>query len=115
MKRNVRWALLIVWIITIFVLTGYPKIDMPKIKDFPIDKFYHFVVFFIMGFLAARLMKVRSFFVLGLLVVLLAEFQQVFIPGRYFEVPDIFAGIFAVVVSYFIFKQRETGNNVSKA
>ncbi len=115
MKRNVRWILLVVWILTIFVLTGYPKLNVPKMKNLPLDKLYHFAVFFIMGLIGARLMKARSFFVLGLVVVLLAECQQLIIPGRDFEVPDMIAGAIALIVSYLIFKQKKAESYVSEA
>ena len=115
MKRNVRRGLLILWIIVIFVLTGYPKLEVPRMKGFHLDKLYHFVVFFIMGFLAARLLSVRGFFLLGLVVLLLAEFQQLIIPGRQFEISDIVAGGTAIVVSYFICRRRGVKTDVSEA
>jgi VanZ family protein len=99
----------------IFVLTGYPKFNVPKVKNLPVDKLYHFVVFFILGLIAARLMKYRSFFVVGLLVVLLAECQQLIIPGRDFEVADMLAGVLALIVSYLIFKEKKAGHYVSEA
>lgn len=114
MNRTVRWILLIVWIVTIFVLTGYPKFDVPEIKDFPVDKIYHFAVFFVMGFIAARLMKATGFFLLGVIIVLLAECQQLIIPGRDFEASDMVAGVLALIVSYMIFRQRKAEDNVSE-
>ena len=115
MKRNVRRALLILWIVVIFVLTGYPKLEVPKMKNLHLDKLYHFVVFFILGFLASRLLSIRGFFMLGLIVLLLAEFQQLIIPGRQFELSDIAAGGIAIVVSYFICRQRGAKVHVSEA
>ena len=115
MKKNVRRVLLILWILIIFVLTGFPMLEVPQVKDIPIDKFYHFIVFFIMGLIAARLVSVKGFVLLGIVVVLLAEFQQLIIPGRDFELPDIVAGILALVVSYFIFRERRARADVSKA
>jgi VanZ family protein len=115
MKKNVRRGLLVLWIIIIFVLTGYPKLEVPKMKGLHLDKLYHFVVFFIMGFLAARLLSVRGFFLLGLVVLFLAEFQQLVIPGREFEISDILAGGIAIVVSYFVCRQRGANSNVSEA
>jgi len=115
MRKNIGWGLLVLWIIVIFVLTGYPKLEVPKMKDLPLDKLYHFVVFFIMGFLAVRLLHVKGFFLLGTIVVLLAEFQQLVIPGREFEVLDIFAGVLALIVSYFVCRQKGAKANVSEA
>lgn len=115
MKKNTRRIMLIVWIVIIFVLTGYPRLEVPKLRQFPVDKVYHFIVFFIMGLLAARLMRAKGFFLLGITVVLLAELQQLVIPGREFEPFDIAAGILALIVSYFIFREKGTTNELSKA
>jgi VanZ family protein len=114
-KRNVRRMLLVLWILIIFVLMGFPMLEVPKVKDLPVDKLYHFVVFFIMGLLAVRSVSWKGYFLIGAVVVLLAEFQQLFIPGRDFEVLDIAAGVIAVVVSYFVFRERRTNADVSKA
>lgn len=115
MKKNVRRIMLIVWIVIIFVLTGYPKLEVPKLKELPVDKLYHFVVFFVMGMLAAKLMQAKGFFILGIVVVLLAELQQLVIPGREFEPFDIAAGILALIVSYFVFREKGMKRGLSKA
>ncbi len=104
--------MLIVWIVTILILTGYPKLDLPKVKEFPLDKLYHFIVFFIMGFIAVPLMKAKGFFLLGLFIVLLAECQQLLIPGRDFEMLDIVAGLLALIVTYFIFRRKRMESDV---
>jgi VanZ family protein len=115
MKRSVRRGLLILWIIIIFVLTGYPKLEVPKVKHLNVDKIYHFIAFFIMGLLAARLLSVRGYFMLGIVVLLLAEFQQLIIPGRVFEFTDIAAGGIGLVISYFIWRPRGARVDVSEA
>ncbi len=115
MKRNVRRALLILWIVIIFVLTGFPMLEVPKLHEIPIDKLYHFIVFFVMGLLAARLLSVTGYIIVGMVVVLLAEFQQLVIPGRDFELMDIVAGIIALAVSFFIFREKVKEIDVSKA
>ncbi|MCK4940860.1 VanZ family protein [candidate division WOR-3 bacterium] len=115
MKKNVRRIMLIVWIVIIFVLTGYPKLEVPELMELPIDKLYHFVVFFVMGLLAAKLMRAKGFFILGFVIVLLAELQQLVIPGREFEPLDIAAGILALIVSYFVFREKGMKSELSKA
>ena len=115
MKKNARRALLVLWIVTILVLTGYPKLDLPKIKEFPLDKLYHFLVFFIMGFIAGPLMKAKGFFLLGFFIVLLAECQQLLIPGRDFEILDITAGAVALIIAYFIFRRKRMESDVPEA
>jgi VanZ family protein len=115
MKRKTRTIFLILWIIIILVLTGYPTLETPRIKEFPIDKLYHFIIFCILGALEMGLLKTRQFFMLGCGVVLVAEIQQVFIPGREFEILDIVAGIIGLVVSYFVLRKRSPRNDLSKA
>jgi VanZ family protein len=115
MKRNVRWALLVLWIVIIFVLTGYPKLEISKFDGYHLDKLYHFIVFFILGFLASRLLSIKGFFTLGIIVLLTAELQQLFIPGREFEIPDILAGGVALVISYFVCRRKGVESGVSEA
>jgi len=114
MKRSIQWALLILWVVVIFALTGFPLLEAPKIKHFPEDKLYHFIVFFIMGLLSTKLLKVKGFFLLGISVLLLAEFQQLIIPGRDFEVLDIVAGGMGLVMSHFVFRQKGVKGDVSE-
>ena len=115
MKRTIRRALLILWIVVIFVLMGCPMLEMPKVKDFPIDKLYHFIVFFVMAFLASRSMGAKNYYILSTAVVILAEVQQLIVPGRDFEFLDMAAGFFALVVGYFLFRERRSRPNVSEA
>ena len=115
MKNNVRIILLVFWIIVIFVLTGYPSLKTPEIKEFPVDKLYHFFIFFILGILEYRILKTHLFFLLGCSVVIIAELQQLLIPGRNFEILDMFAGVIGLLIAYIIFKWRSTlKNEVSK-
>jgi VanZ family protein len=114
MKRKTRIIFLISWIIIIFVLTGYPTLETPKIKEFPIDKLYHFIIFFVLGALELGLLKTKHFFLLGCGVVVVAEVQQIFIPGREFEILDIAAGLLGLLVIFVLFKRRSTRYDVSK-
>lgn len=104
--KNTRRALLVVWIVVIFVLTGFPMLEVPEVDNVPIDKLYHFLVFFVMGLLGANLLDRRVFFLLGSGVVLLAECQQLFIPGRRFEWLDMIAGAAGFFVSFLVFRKR---------
>jgi len=116
MKRRQQTLLLIMWIILIYVLTGYPSIETPKIKEFPIDKLYHFLLFFIMGILGYPILKkARHYFLLGTGVAITAEFQQIFIPGREFELLDILAGFIGLFVVFFVFNYvKNRGKYVSE-
>lgn len=111
MKRNERIILLILWIIVIFILTGYPSLRVPKLEQFPIDKLYHFLLFFILGMLEYRLLKTTVFFIIGLSIVVLAETQQLIIPGREFELLDILAGMIGLLAAFMIFHRRRFAKN----
>lgn len=106
MKNVVQIALLMLWIVVIFFLTGYPSLKTPKIDKFPIDKMYHFILFFILGILALRIMGVYPFFILGLSIAITAELQQVFIAGRNFEILDLGASVLGLVVIFIIYQLR---------
>jgi len=105
-KRSIDLLLLIIWIIVIFILTGLPGLESPKIREFPIDKFYHFLLFFIYGILGIRLMPLVFYFSSGLLIVVSAEVQQIFIPGRSFEIPDMVSGAVGLIVVYLIYQRK---------
>ena len=106
MKKNAKIVLLIFWIIAIFILTGYPGLRVPTLKEFPIDKVYHFILFFILGILEYRILKISVFFAVGCGVVVLAEIQQLFIPGRGFELLDMVFGFIGLVLSFLIFHNQ---------
>ncbi len=106
LKIGVRVVLLIVWIIVIFVLTGYPSLTMPSMIETPVDKLYHAIIFFILGFLEYPILKKLFFFLVGGAIVFFAEFQQLMIPGRDFEIADIIAGIFGLLIAFIVFHWR---------
>jgi VanZ family protein len=105
-NRRTRLILLIVWIIIIFVLTGYPGLKTPRIKDFPIDKVYHFAAFALLGVFELRVVKTVIYFLLGFTVALFAELQQLVIPGRDFEYLDIIAGCCGLLAVFIIGKTK---------
>ncbi|MBN2621591.1 VanZ family protein [candidate division WOR-3 bacterium] len=115
MNQRVRVILLIVWIVTIFVLTGYPGLKAPRFTDFPIDKAYHFIAFVLLGIFEIRLVKNSMYFLIGCNVAILAELQQLLIPGRDFEYLDIVAGMCGLCVVFAAYKGRKmVRHDVSK-
>lgn len=103
MKRSIDLLLLVFWIAVIFFLTGFPSLESPKIREIPIDKFYHFLLFFVYGILGLRVLNLGIYFVSGILIVITAETQQIFIPGRDFEFFDIIAGFIGLLAVYAIY------------
>jgi VanZ family protein len=115
-KLRVRAALLFAWIGIILFLTAYPSLPMPKIKSFPIDKVYHFILFFIFGLFARPVLRPVKYFGFGVGLILIAEFQQLFIPGRDFEIMDMVAGCVGLIVFFIIsLPKRSLRNDLSKA
>lgn len=107
MKQSVNLLLLIVWITIIFMLTGFPSLESPKIKEFPIDKIEHFLLFFVYGLIAMRSLNIVAYFVSGILVIITAEVQQIFIPGRDFEIMDMFAGLVGLLTVGIIYRIKK--------
>ena len=106
-SRKNHIIVLIVWIVVIFVATGYPGLETPRIKDVAIDKVYHFVAFLLLGILELRILRTSMFFLVGVSVVILAELQQLIIPGREFELLDIVAGLGGLLAVFIYSKGRE--------
>lgn len=118
MNRRIKWTVLIIWTAVVFVLTGYPALESPKIKEFPVDKVYHFIIFFILGLLAVRIFKLKRYLIFCGIAVILAEVQQIWIPGRDFELLDIVAGIIGFIVAYIVFlitQRRRARHELSEA
>lgn len=107
MKHRDRFILFIVWVLVIFLLTGYPSIPMPRIEQFPADKIAHAAMFFILGLIQRRLFYIHSYCSIGALIVLIAEFQQLFIPGRTFEIGDIIAGLIGLTLPLILIRNRK--------
>lgn len=89
------------------MLTGFPALETPKIKELPIDKFYHFLLFFVYGLIAIRTMDIAIYFLSGLLIIITAEVQQIFIPGRDFEILDMIAGAAGLLSIYLIYMVKK--------
>lgn len=104
MKNTVKIALLVSWIIVIFVLMGYPGLSTPHLDKYPMDKVYHFILFLVLGILEYRIVRTSYFFLIGITVVLVAELQQLIIPGRAFEFLDIIAGLVGLCFAYLLFR-----------
>jgi VanZ family protein len=115
MKTGVRVTFLIVWIAVILFLTAYPTIPTPRIKSFPVDKVAHIALFLIFGILARPILKPRMYFLLGGVLIVIAEFQQLLIPGRDFEIMDMIAGAVGLAAYYLIsLPKRSLKNGLSK-
>lgn len=114
MKRSFQTVLLALWIVIIFILTGYPSLEAPKIKGLPVDKLYHFLIFIVLGLLQMPLLRTKHFFLLGFSIAIVAEFQQIFIPGRDFEFLDMLAGFLGLFAIYIVLRLRNRAKKAQK-
>ncbi len=110
-KIGVRVGLLVLWVIVIFVITGYPSLKMPTVNEVPVDKVYHAIIFIILGFLEYPLLKRFSYFLVGGTIVVLAEFQQLIIPGREFDVFDMVSGMCGLIVVFLVIHWRSVAKD----
>ncbi len=91
-----------IWLVTLYILTALPGGNGPeKYSDSPVrwDYFEHFflfmlipVLFFFSGGAGLKITKRRTGIILiiaGLLYAIMAEVQQIFIPGRAFNPIDL--------------------------
>ena len=104
------------WLIFIAILTLTP-LPAGTPGPYSIDKAVHFGLFFVFALLAFRLRKEPSWesytiIILGALVYgTMIEFAQMFIPGRFFDVLDITAGVVGAFAYFAIvaFANSRTG------
>jgi glycopeptide antibiotics resistance protein len=121
--KSVSIIIQIVIVILIFYFSWVPgpnlseKETLPGFLSILIDKFYKFrtaIPFFFLSLFCYPSWKDREFgfafrlnFTLSFTVVLIAEFGQLFLKQRHFDIKDILWGLFgsytAFVVIYFIF------------
>ncbi len=113
-KKSIQVILLVLWILVILIVMGYPSLEAPHFANAPFDKVYHFAVFFILGVLEYRLFHARVFFLLGCVVVIIGEVEQLVSPGRSFELLDIAAGALGLLGSYLFLRMHGWFREVSK-
>jgi VanZ family protein len=98
------WTPVVLWMGIIYYSSSIPGEDMPKIGFPNIDKFFHFVEYFILGALLVRAFanssdnaNFRSMLLLSLIIAFaygaLDEFHQRFVPGRSPDIFDLFSDI----------------------
>ena len=119
----VRWYVpLLLWGITILILTSIPKLTPPDLGFDAQDKLAHFGVYYILGLLLVRALGkglvlphrilLLSFFY-ALLFAAFDELHQLFIPGRAGDIFDFLAdsfGILFALLSFFMFKNLKPKN-----
>lgn len=103
----------IAWALLIFTLTSIPTLETPSLGFDAEDKLYHFIVYFVFGFLLTRaLLQDRIDWlkksliagpILGALFAAFDEFHQLFIPGRSCDIADALADISGILVAQIAF------------
>ena len=113
-KVTIIYTLLIIFI----SLIPIPQLPLPKFDLFQWDKFFHLLVYLIMslmwlrlGFFQTNSLK-YSYLIIVVLIGLITESLQGLLPiGRYFEIADIIANFFGILIGLaltklYIFKNK---------
>ncbi len=113
-KATIIYTLLIIFI----SLVPIPRLPLPKFDLFQWDKFFHLLVYLIMslmwlrlGFFQTNSLK-YSYLIIVVLIGLITESLQGLLPiGRYFEIADIIANFFGILIGLaltklYIFKNK---------
>jgi|YelNatPaOPRAMG01_1025707.scaffolds.fasta_scaffold00118_46 VanZ family protein len=115
MNPFVRYQLpAILYAMLIFAISSVPRLAPPPLGLDLDDKFYHFVEYFIFGYLCARAFYyqrsrlLRDFaliiaLVAGSLYAVSDELHQSFVPGRSADAGDLLADVFGVVSAVALF------------
>ena len=112
------WAIVVLWMGTIFYLSSIPKPGLPDLPmAYLIHKIAHFVEYSILGFLLVRafiISKIHLSFtatviVSMMLIVLFAasdEWHQSFVPGRNGCVADALGDIIYAALGVFVYGKK---------
>ncbi len=115
------WTPVVLWMALIYYSSSIRGEDMPKIDIPNIDKFFHFVEYFILGALLVRAFAQASdkanFKRILLLSILIAsiygaldEFHQRFVSGRSPEIFDILSDIIGSLLGSLLSIHKEKGS-----
>lgn len=114
MKKNARAHLpTLLFAVLIFVVSSIPDLDTPDLGFEMEDKVYHFLEYFIFGFLLSRSghalqsrLKYPLFwmvFLTGTLYAASDEIHQYFVPGRECDVRDFAVDVVGIVLGQTIY------------
>jgi len=112
------WTPVVIWMAIIFFLSSIPSSGEPFIDIPNIDKFFHCVVYFILGALLVRAFwnsasNPNYKYILVVSIVIAAiygasdEFHQLFTPGRSCDFFDLLADIIGASIGAALYSYRE--------
>ncbi|MFL2665545.1 MAG: VanZ family protein [Dehalococcoidia bacterium] len=126
MKAKYYLFFTIIWMIFIFFLSNQSgekfedishKIEWLKYQNF----FAHFILYFILGFffinflrfyIKNNFMKFIYYFLFILFYSIFDEIHQYYVPGRYFEIMDIFVNIIGALALFITFISKSRFTNI---
>ena len=115
MKAKYYLFFTIIWMIFIFFLSNQSgekfedishKIEWLKYQNF----FAHFILYFILGFFFINFL--RYYFLFILFYSIFDEIHQYYVPGRYFEIMDIFVNIIGALALFITFISKSRFTNI---
>ncbi|MCD4761695.1 VanZ family protein [bacterium] len=123
MKINFRLTLLAGWTLLVFLLISFPMAEYEGDVVTYYDKIAHIIMFGLFSFLLANYLstikRLRNSLIVAISILAgamyagMAEYLQIFIPGRTVSEYDFFAGLIGVALAQFLsygilFKKRKT-------
>ncbi len=102
------------WMIVLFFLSSIPEEELPEVGFDYFDKLVHLLIYLVLGVLAGyrfgnnvedtKQTGWRTAFMLGVLYAVFDEIHQLFVPGRMFDIWDIFFDVLGVFAGILIVK-----------
>lgn len=108
--------------ILIFIASSFSTLPGPRLGFRFEDKWHHFLVFGILGYLLVRAIYWQSDFpfwkrnsvwlamIIGILYGISDEYHQSFVPGRFSEVGDVIADAVGVILGAWLYHYRNLKN-----
>jgi len=85
--------ILILYAALILTVTAIPIPERIHLHGFPYDKIIHFGMFFLLAILARRVLRLRDALLVVIGIAFWSELQQLFVPLRSVELPDLCANL----------------------
>ena len=106
----------LVILVGIFIVSHQPRIELPELSIWQMDKFLHIIAYFVLGCTLAmavegnfkgmkRNAKIWMVVIVGALYAIADEIHQSYVPGRSSDIFDIIADFIGIGLSVLLFNK----------
>jgi VanZ family protein len=106
----------LVILVGIFIISDQPRVELPEMNIWQMDKFLHVIAYFVLGCTLAMAVegnfkgssqkaKIWMVVIIGALYAIEDEFHQSFVPGRSSDIFDILADFIGIGLSVLLFNK----------